>query len=359
MKVFRKFLACVLCLSMLGIPAFAADTAEAMPRDTELMSRENVDTLNGVTYTAYASLYVGTRYRAGIWVTTDTTLAADTIKTRALLYNESGSLLANTSWISNEEGLTFGYAITSKVSSSSVVIAKGEYQVPSSNGPVPMETWYIDSDGNTFNSLSSRSIDSAAYPQTASGETYGSLLEADQIGSNPDLISAVGTDGTQGYIRAVDFYTSQSDTNLISLYDLSGNVIGQYELYAAVIEPETDPLVLEKIQKLTDDSASTAASVTALSDSKTVDTSTIPYQMTKDGQTYGSLLTADRVGYLPDLISAVGKNGLSGYLHRVDYCAASVSNSECPIPVYNLNGRVIDQYICNATPDLDGISFPK
>ena len=39
------------------------------------------------------------------------------------------------------------------------------------------------------------------YPTNANGETYGSYLDRHKYGYAPDLIAALGDDGTEGYIR--------------------------------------------------------------------------------------------------------------------------------------------------------------
>lgn len=42
------------------------------------------------------------------------------------------------------------------------------------------------------------------YPINANGETYGSYLDRHKYGYAPDLIAALGDDGTEGYIRRED-----------------------------------------------------------------------------------------------------------------------------------------------------------
>ena len=39
------------------------------------------------------------------------------------------------------------------------------------------------------------------YPTNANGETYGSYFDRHKYGYAPDLIAALGDDGTEGYIR--------------------------------------------------------------------------------------------------------------------------------------------------------------
>ena len=42
------------------------------------------------------------------------------------------------------------------------------------------------------------------FPQNESGETYGSSLDATPYEKGPDLIKAIGVDGTIGYVRATE-----------------------------------------------------------------------------------------------------------------------------------------------------------
>lgn len=42
------------------------------------------------------------------------------------------------------------------------------------------------------------------YPTNENGQTYGSALYATSPNTEPDLIKAIGVDGTVGYVRSVD-----------------------------------------------------------------------------------------------------------------------------------------------------------
>ncbi|GED61533.1 peptidase [Brevibacillus formosus] len=81
------------------------------------------------------------------------------------------------------------------------------------------------------------------YDVNSKGETYGSLLLENIIGEEPDLISAVGTDGVEGYVRADDLTPVTSikealeqtiengEVRTIPLYDVDGEtVIGEFKL---------------------------------------------------------------------------------------------------------------------------------
>jgi hypothetical protein len=82
------------------------------------------------------------------------------------------------------------------------------------------------------------------YAVNSKGETYGSALSEHTIGVEPDLISAVGTNGVEGYVRADDLTPKVSsieeaieqngkngDILTIPLYDVDGTtVLGEFEL---------------------------------------------------------------------------------------------------------------------------------
>lgn len=70
---------------------------------------------------------------------------------------------------------------------------------------------------------------------------YGSGLLASDIGHDPDLISAIGTKGEKGYVRADDLFiipdtvddaikvSKQAfSSRIISLYNINDEVIGEF-----------------------------------------------------------------------------------------------------------------------------------
>ncbi|WP_036717283.1 hypothetical protein [Paenibacillus harenae] len=79
------------------------------------------------------------------------------------------------------------------------------------------------------------------YAVNNNGETFGSALLEAKIGEEPDLISALGTNGIQGYVKADDLFPDVSDPQealrsysvsaIIPLYDTDGiTVIGEFEM---------------------------------------------------------------------------------------------------------------------------------
>lgn len=72
------------------------------------------------------------------------------------------------------------------------------------------------------------------------------------------------------------------------------------------------------------------------------------YSVNSHGRTYGSTMLADVVGYEPDLISAVGVDGVEGYILYEDVCPATYRAGE--IPLYDQEGIVIGTFM-NGTGD--------
>ena len=60
---------------------------------------------------------------------------------------------------------------------------------------------------------------------------------AEIVGCEPDLVSAVGVDDVEGYVRSADLFTEISETGAeIPLYDLNGNVIGRFEKHYSDVD---------------------------------------------------------------------------------------------------------------------------
>lgn len=87
------------------------------------------------------------------------------------------------------------------------------------------------------------------YPKNEHGETYGSLLDASPNEKVPDLIKAVGEDGSVGYVRSNDLIgeapktpeealaqqANQHNINDIPLYDVDGKtIIGKFKMQTEI-----------------------------------------------------------------------------------------------------------------------------
>lgn len=78
------------------------------------------------------------------------------------------------------------------------------------------EQWLVDGD----------------YPKNEKGETYGPEILFELVGHMPDLIATTATNGQDGYVRNTDlngsFSPSGTQQNSIPVYDLSGEIIGEF-----------------------------------------------------------------------------------------------------------------------------------
>lgn len=97
-------------------------------------------------------------------------------------------------------------------------------------------------------SQSSQDITSApVFPVNQNGEKYGSLAKVNSPGQEPDLVMAIGVDGTRGYVKYVDLNEKQPRTpeeaialqnsrlkecpKTIPLYDVDGKtIIGEFKI---------------------------------------------------------------------------------------------------------------------------------
>ena len=88
------------------------------------------------------------------------------------------------------------------------------------------------------------------------------------------------------------------------------------------------------------------------------------YKVNAAGETYGTCRSAEKYEDYPDLIKARGVNGRTGYVRRDDfiYLADSPEDAErytedvldgMTIPVYDLNGSVIDNFAFTGSNELD------
>lgn len=94
-------------------------------------------------------------------------------------------------------------------------------------------------------SLAASATGSSKFPTTSKGLTYGSAMNV-SMAAAPDLVQAVGDDGTAGYVlksQLLDPASSPAEAvadekaaeagaapEVIPLYDLNGNVIGTYTM---------------------------------------------------------------------------------------------------------------------------------
>lgn len=153
-----------------------------------------------------------------------------------------------------------------------------------------------------------------SYSLNESGQTYGSAGDTTPDERLPDLIDRGSVDGVEGYVLKSDYIKGGS---VVPLYDVEGKtIIGSIHIAGAkrsAFYPENE-----------------------------------------NGQTYGSDADATSPLTRPELISAVGEDGIEGYVMKKDLDgeqpkspaeAIAVQNSRTPggrdIPLYNVDGETV------------------
>ena len=372
-KHFARLLAGILGISMLcSFGALAAE--ETVPgRVTEpRVSFNTYDSeiydlsYGGYDYEIYTTLYYTSSYfKSGVWMIADRTVPGNTMSLRAYLMDSSGYMLADSDWLTESGAMNFNFVETRQVGSSDdILYASGEFRLYSRNGSVALsgqapEVCYDHGDISDVRSLRTMSKQDA--PVNDQGLAYGSLLDysLDEL----DLIAAVGTDGTPGYVLreqfSPKFFTlaaqqqyneSLLENNLIPLYDLGGKQIGEYAL-GAPGEEELDSVTQARVDALTLQASASDVPPTELhvpsALNETMQTGINArledgaYPTNSRGETYGGLFDRYVVGYQPDLLAVRGDAGRDGYVYARDWDRNQTGNA---LPVYDLDGNVIDQF---------------
>lgn len=159
---------------------------------------------------------------------------------QARLYTSSGTLMYSSSMVYNDSPVINVYAYSARTTSSGYFYAQSKVSFYNGNG----YTSYI---ANRSPNASVASVSDAyvGYGVNANNETYGSGLLSETLGIEPDLIAAVGRDGTEGYVRSEDISPTPSNPKeavamaelakadrCIPLYNLDGDVIGEFVVNA-------------------------------------------------------------------------------------------------------------------------------
>lgn len=231
MKKMKKLASLLLVLVMslaLTVPAFAA------ARESTYETTSGIETGSGAgyDYEAYLSIYQGINSgacKAAVWVkeTSRRCPPAGYMWAEATLYTSSGRV-RDVARASNSSNEYFIWPTT------------GMYgDCPTATGIVKLkggDTIYFSDlsprNRSLLTALSAELTNDGGYPVNALGETYGSKLMAEIVGCEPDLVSAVGVDDVEGYVRSADLSAEVSESGAeIPLYDLNGNVIGRFEVH--------------------------------------------------------------------------------------------------------------------------------
>lgn len=154
------------------------------------------------------------------------------------LYNKSKELLTSSKWTYNSVPIHMKTICTKKVK------GNGKYYYSRSKARVYNGNGY-DTYICNQSPIIKVSTGTEGYKVNDKGESYGSALDEEYIGGEPDLIKAVGIGGIHGYVKAVDFEVDndtpkvagknsyangESDDKTIPLYNKEGTVIGKFKI---------------------------------------------------------------------------------------------------------------------------------
>ena len=209
----------VLLLSV-ATPVFAA---------TSTSSPEKSVTLLGYTY-RYWSTLLGDE--TSVWgyidVMADDNVPVGYIGVNSCLYNDSGALVKTTGWEYNDDEIAGWSRSAGKYYQTGTYYSKGQVKFYNGNG-------YYTYTAYATPYISVKTGVSTQILTNANGLTYGSDMLVENGSDTPDLILAIGTDGSEGYVYAGDVYGEYDEDALssrfIPLYKEDGvTVIGTFEV---------------------------------------------------------------------------------------------------------------------------------
>lgn len=233
-------LAIVLALTSVNIALAASAT-----------SSKSTQNVNGYSYTYLSSVHNDS---SSTWAATDvqatTTVPTGYMGVLPRLYNSSGTLVKSGSWTYNESAYSGMSVLSGDYSLSGTYYSCGQVSLYNGNGYSTYNTNKspnLTRSSSTYTSNNTEQTETleldTSYSVNENGETYGLGLSASTIGEEPDLIKALGIDGTLGYVRSNDFgianpkspeeaiANQNTDCNIIPLYDKDGeNIIGSFEI---------------------------------------------------------------------------------------------------------------------------------
>lgn len=342
-KLLSITLASIMCLSLV-LPASASNQRAT---NKEYNGAPFTCTVNNYSYRSWSALYAsGSRFHATTYTqTTDGRDApAEYMRIQARLCDSTGYVrfaskprttstatsveFVNTDTWSGDAAYSWGWA--------AFLDESGHYSggnLPTTELVYSTRSAAASNLETTLNKLEATLNADGTYPTNQSGETYGIGILCERVGQAPDLIAAVGADGTSGYIRDEDLHADydvpEEQDVYIPLYDQEGNVIGSFCLNG--IDPIQDALMAQ------------------------LDPETGNYPTTSSGETYGPEGLVDILGYAPDLIAVYATNGEPGYMRREERDAYRNLSSEklnelnsksatYTLPVYDLDGSVIGEF---------------
>ena len=199
---------------------------------------------------------------------------------------------------------------------------------------------------------------------SSNGKTYGSALLSEIVGYEPELISAIGTNGQAGYVRSDDvkkpdienpkeamiYMQARPEVYTVPLYNLQEEVIGEFAIGGAMdvtgysLEEAKEKIALGEGE----------ASVLPV-EQMTLINGNFPKNV--HGETYGNGLMANEVGKKPDLQAAIGTDGQEGYVRTSDLSHPKFETPQDAIewqknqpnsyyiPLYDFQGNEIGSFL--------------
>lgn len=240
----------VFMFTMLCVPVSAANSGD--------MSAEiPYNNIYGYDYYTFTMLNAGgnTAYGTAFLVSRNsktmeyTTVPAYYMGVQSRIVNQSGGVVAESPMRYNENPYYFVEISTGTVPSTGLVRAGGTIAIYNGSDyttiNAPFTPYANSSSKSSISSDELNETETFTYPQNSSGQTYGSCLYAEQAGGDPDLISAVGVGGVEGYIKsddvtpkvnnpmeAMEYMVNFNSNRVIPLYDREGVRIGSFVLEA-------------------------------------------------------------------------------------------------------------------------------
>ena len=358
MKKKFRFLSAILTLAMcvgLCVPASAS------------VYNSDEDDYRGVFY--WATLYADyeSSCRGCTWARSDSNMENIPVSIQArLFYN--GSVRKETKMAAATNKLYF--VNTDSMAAAGEYYSQGKVQIAGTTLPT------YETDRFTISRAMPNLLDTldenGDYPVNSKGEAYGSAMLASVVGYEPDLISAIGTDGVEGYLRledtianirtpeeAASYMETYYEDNVLPLYNSEGEVIGTF---VEDLNPGISADSMEEMQQKIANGLPTPLQETVVLPQTEEEFSALvaksmskwAYPANADGLTYGSPY-GEMAVYEPDLIPVITTDGKSGYMRRIDEKKAIYSDSIDTTPVYDLEGNTIGEFTFDAgvTPSSD------
>lgn len=362
-KLGRVFLAAAAALTLvLPTGASAAESGSAEPLSYTVVKDSAHATVSAGSYSydCYATLYYGSTSKGCLWAIEKNKQDAPAAL-RAYLYQD-GVAVETSDW--KDDSSYIHFVNTNNRAVSGAIKVDGEYKLyhdssknTRTEGRSPAVEYAVASTYSILPQADGGEEEQAvtSYPVNKKGETYGSYLDRHTVGSAPDLISALGEGDIYGYVRLEDFapefdslgelqiwQARVNENNKIPLYDLDGNVIGEFAL--GTTQETVDPDILSQVNELAGDAVPAAREASELA--------YVPnaYPTNVNGETYGSYLDRIDFGYAPELISVLGDHDKIGYVYTRQFRNAQHGDS---LNVYDLYGNIIDTYSAFGSDDLN------